>query len=57
MCIMLDDDGCDGNKNTNTGIETVLRIAILNRLIREDFSKTAQKQRSEENKGVSHVVI
>ena len=35
----------------------MLRIAILNRLIREDFSKTALKQRFEENKGVSHVVI
>ena len=31
----------------------MLRIAILNRLIREDFSKTALKQRFEENKGMS----
>ena len=40
----------DGNR--------VLRIAILNRLIREDVRKeTAFKQRSEESEEVSHMVI
>lgn len=54
MYIMSNDDSYNGGM----GIEIVLRAAILNRVVREDFSaKLAFKQTSEESEGVHHVVI